>query len=389
MKTIAIITSTRAEFGLFSPVIKAFEKRKNEINCELVVTGTHLMENYGFTVNEIIEQGVRIDVKIPINLDSTNELTISNGIADAITKFTILFMDKKYDAIMVLGDRYEILGVSIAASVCKIPIFHLCGGDITEGLIDEFIRHSISKMSYLHFVTNEVSRKRVIQLGEDPRRVFNVGSTSVENIQNLNLYSKEKALKSVNLGNCKYALCTYHPVTLEKMDVKEQMKDFIEAIECFPEIEFIVTKSNSDLGGNRINDILDENESKVGNLHVYTSLGMKRYLSLMKSCEFVLGNSSSGIIEAPILRVPTVDIGDRQKGRLKCDSIINCKADKNSIVAAIHKALSIDTRLKCNNMTNPYGDGNTSNQIVSISIEMLKKNIELKKRFYDIKEEIL
>ena len=390
MKKLAIITTTRAEYGLLYPVIKKFrEKEDGNFELELIVTGTHLSKDYGMTISEIEQNQIRIDEKIKVSVNSENPISISTNMAEVLVKFTNLFQEKKYDAIMILGDRYEMLSIAIAAMNTMTPIFHLCGGDTTEGAIDECIRHSITKMSYLHFVTNETSRKRVIQLGEDPSRVFNVGSTSVDNILGLELYSKEDALKSIGLNSCNYALCTYHPVTLDNMSIENQMIDFIEVIKKFPEIEFIVTKSNSDLGGSRINAILDENEGKIENLHVYTSLGIKRYLSLMKSCEFVLGNSSSGIIEAPILKVPTVNIGDRQKGRLQCDSIINCSAERNSISLAIRKALTDKMKKICKTMINPYGYGNTSEQIMMTTLNLLNSDINLKKRFYDIEEEII
>lgn len=387
MKKLAIITSTRAEYGLLYPVIKKFREKEDEnFQLELIVTGTHLSEDYGMTVKEIEQNQIRIDKKIMVSVNSENSISISTNMAEVLIKFTKLFYENEYHAIMILGDRYEMLSIAIAAMNTNTPIFHLCGGDTTEGAIDECIRHSITKMSYLHFVTNEISRKRVIQLGEDPSRVFNVGSTSVDNILNLKLYTKEDALKSIGLNSCRYALCTYHPVTLDTLGVEEQMMNFIEAIKSFPEIEFIITKSNSDMGGSRINAILDENEEKIENMHVYTSLGVKRYLSLMKSCEFVLGNSSSGIIEAPILKVPTVNIGDRQKGRIQCKTVISCDTDTLSITRAIHKVLNQEFRKYCKYIKPPYGDGKTANDIVEISLKFLSKDIDLKKKFYDIKK---
>lgn len=384
MKKLAIITSTRAEYGLLYPVIKKFREKEDEnFQVELIVTGTHLSEDYGMTVKEIEQNQIRIDKKIMVSINSENSISISTNMAEVLIKFTKLFYENEYHAIMILGDRYEMLSIAIAAMNTKTPIFHLCGGDTTEGAVDECIRHSITKMSYLHFVTNEISRKRVIQLGEDPARVFNVGSTSVDNILNLKLCTKEDALRSVGLNSCRYALCTYHPVTLDTMSIEEQMMNFIEAIKSFPEIEFIVTKSNSDMGGSRINSILDVNGEKIKNMHVYTSLGVKRYLSLMKSCEFVLGNSSSGIIEAPILKVPTVNIGDRQKGRLQTESICNCEVDKESMKKAINQVTSMTFIEKCKKVISPYGSGNTSETIVTICLKKLT-DINLMKKFYDL-----
>lgn len=385
MKKIAVITSTRAEYGLLQPVIKNFRSKESaSFKAELIVTGTHLSESYGMTINEIIQNEVRIDERIEVSVDSGSASAISKNMAEVLVKFTSLFERKRYTAVMILGDRYEMLSIAIAAMNTKTPIFHLCGGDTTEGAIDECIRHAITKMSYLHFVTNEISRKRVIQLGENPERVFNVGSTSTDNILNYPLFGKEDALHSVGLKNCRYALCTYHPVTLGKMSVMKQIEEFISVIRAYPEIEFIVTKSNSDQGGEEINQLLDDAAISVKNMHVYASLGVKRYLSLMKSCEFVLGNSSSGIIEAPILKVPTINIGDRQKGRLQCSSIINCDEDADSIKQAINRALETEHKEICKKVVSPYGDGHTAEDIVKISLKAFEHKIDLKKSFYDI-----
>ncbi len=390
MKKIAIITATRAEYGLFVPIIREFRKRENnDFHIDLIITGTHLSNEYGHTIDEIKKDEFRIDYLIDIPVNNFKAKDISNNMATTLIKFTEHFENEKYDAIMVLGDRYEILSVAIAAMNTKIPIFHLCGGDTTEGAIDEGIRHSITKLSYLHFVSNEMSRRRVIQLGENPSRVFNVGSTSVDNILHTDLLSKSDVLKSIGLNECRYALCTYHPVTLNNVDLHKLVYDFLDVIRDCKDIEFIVTKSNSDLGGSLINQILDQEQNKIPNLHVYTSLGMQRYLSLMKYSEFVLGNSSSGIIETPSFKIPTVNIGDRQKGRLQCDSIINCLDNKNSIMQAVSIARSVKMKEKCKEIISPYGEGNAAIQIVDISMSFLEKTIDLKKTFYDIKEEFI
>ncbi|MBO4845842.1 MAG: UDP-N-acetylglucosamine 2-epimerase (hydrolyzing) [Lachnospiraceae bacterium] len=383
MKKIAIVTATRAEYGLLSPLIKELRKYEDDkLNVQLIVTGTHLSDLYGMTVDQIDD---RIDHKISIPLKSETEMDISADQADTLVKFTELFSKEKYDAVILLGDRYETLAVAIAAGNTRTPIFHLCGGDTTQGAIDEWIRHSITKMSYLHFVTNEDSKRRVIQLGEEPSRVFDYGSTSIDNILNVADMDKSEALKSVGLDDCRYAVCTYHPVTMEGSDVDEQIAEFIEAIKAFPDIEFIVTKSNADQGGARINELLDKAGEKISNLHVFASLGVRRYLSLMKYCEFVLGNSSSGIIETPAFKVPTVNIGDRQLGRLQSDSIINCASDKESIVKAINVAMSDEHKRVCERVVSPYGDGHATEKIAKKTVEVvLEDNIDLKKRFYDI-----
>jgi len=383
MKKIAVVTATRAEYGLLSPIIKKLRSLESAMfKVELIVTGTHLSEHYGMTIDDIDD---RIDHKIPISVQSTSCADTSANQAEALVKFTDQFMAEKYDGIVILGDRYEMLAVAIAAGNTHTPIFHLCGGDTTEGALDEWIRHSITKMSYLHFVTNEDSRKRVVQLGENTNRVFNYGSTSIDNILNVADMTKAEALQSIGLDDCKYALCTYHPVTMEDSCVDGHIEAFLSAIKSFPKLQFIVTKSNADQGGARINGLLDEAAKKIDNLNVYTSLGVRRYLSLMKYAEFVLGNSSSGIIETPAFHVPTINIGDRQRGRLQSESIINCGEDTNSIVMAIHKAMSADFRAVCDSVVSPYGDGHATEKIAKKIYEIVSEDkIDLKKKFFDI-----
>ena len=386
MKKIAVVTSTRAEYGLLAPVIKQLRTHESsEFKVDLVVTGTHLSEDYGYTVNEIKADNIRIDHEIVIPVQSDSEYDISSNQADTLLKFTDLFIKQRYNALVILGDRYEMLAIAIAAGNTNTPIFHLCGGDTTEGAKDEWIRHSITKMSYLHFVTNEISRKRVIQLGEDPARVFNYGSTSIDNILKITT-SKKEALDSIYLDDCEYALCTYHPVTLENESVEEHINEFLDVINAFPDLQFIVTKSNADQGGAQINTLLDNAAQTIPNLHVYSSLGVKRYLALMKHCEFVLGNSSSGIIEAPALHVPTVNIGDRQKGRLQAISIINCEKKAEDIIQAILKAQDYDHKKLCKDNISLYGDGHSGERIANEILHVLESNsINLKKEFYDIK----
>ena len=385
MKKIAVVTSTRAEFGLLMPVIQSLrEYENNELKIEVVVTGTHLSDEYGHTIDEIYRNDILVDETVEIPVDSKDAGDISHNQAITLEKFTRLFMEKKYNGIVILGDRYEMLSIAIAAGNTHTPIFHLCGGDTTEGAIDEWIRHSITKMSYLHFPTNAESYKRIIQLGEDSERVFNYGSTSIDNIIKLSNMPKSDALKSIGLEECRYAVCTYHPVTMDNGDVDEMVQNFLEAIKHTPEIDFIVTKSNADQGGAHINELLDASQANITNLHVYISLGVVRYLSLMKSAEFVLGNSSSGIIETPAFGIPTINIGDRQRGRLQSESIINCSTDSESIEAAIQKAMDSEFKKICKSVISPYGDGHAAEHIASKIVEVVSKGkIDLKKKFYD------
>ena len=386
MKKIAVITATRAEYGLLSPVLRELRKKEDEsFKTELIVTGTHLSEKYGMTVREIENGGDRIDQTIKISLNSSTALDISTNQAEVLIRFTELFERERYDAIILLGDRYETLSVAVAAGNTRTPVFHLCGGDTTEGALDEWIRHSITKISYLHFVTNEESRRRVIQLGENPERVFNYGSTSIDNILHAADLTKEEALAGIGLSDCRYALGTYHPATLSTESLYKQISAFLDAVSAFPEISFIVTKSNADLGGAKINEMLDRAEKEIPNLHIYASLGVRAYLSLMKYALFVLGNSSSGIIETPSFHVPTINIGDRQRGRLRAQSVIDCGTGKVEIITAIHKALDPDFRELCKTTVSPYGKGNAGKLIAEKSFETVSKGgIDLRKSFYDL-----
>lgn len=388
MKKIAVITATRAEYGLLSKLITELRKFEEEsFQVHLVVTGTHLSEEYGNTIVEIEKDGHRIDHRIDIAVASSNPLDISNNQAQALVKFTNLFVNEKYDGIVLLGDRYETLAFAIAAGNTNTPVFHLCGGDTTEGAIDEWIRHSITKISALHFVTNEDSKRRVIQLGENPDNVFNYGSTSVDNIISIANMTKQEALQSIGMQDCNYAICTYHPVTMERASVSEQMDHFLNVIKETPELQFIVTKSNADMGGAEINCILDEAADKIDNLHVFTSLGVRRYLSLMKWSEFVMGNSSSGIIETPIFKIPTINIGDRQKGRLQVNSIINCKTKEESIKGAISIAIDESFRKVCKTLESPYGDGHAAENIAkTIYDRIIYDKVNIMKKFYDLEE---
>lgn len=389
MNKVAVVTATRAEYGLLAPVLKELRKYESEeLKIELIVTGTHLSESYGNTAVEIKADGMRMDHVVEISVASATEIDISRNQAAALLKFTELFMEQSYNAVLLLGDRYETLSIAIAAGNTRTPVFHLCGGDTTEGILDEWIRHAITKISYLHFVTNQESKKRVIQLGEHPDRVFNYGSTSIDNILKLADMTKREALSAIGLKECRYAIGTYHPVTMEGGNVEEPIACFTKVMENFPDIHFIITKSNADQGGARINELLDEAKKRVSNMDVFTSLGVRRYLSLMKHAEFVIGNSSSGIIETPAFHVPTVNIGDRQRGRLQSESIINCAMDTESICKAIEIALSDRHRAICKAIVSPYGDGHSAERIAKKVLETINERIDLKKSFYDLDFEL-
>lgn len=385
MVKLAVVTATRAEYGLLAPVIRRLRSyENNDLRIELIVTGTHLSEAYGYTVREIEESDIRIDHRISVPFRSATACDISKNQAETLVKFTGLFVEQAYRAALLLGDRYETLAIAIAAGNTKTLVFHMCGGDTTEGAMDEWIRHAITKISYLHFVTNEESRRRVIQLGEAPERVFHYGATGIDNSLTAADMTKEEALSSVGLGECRYAICTYHPVTLGAGCVEEQIRNLVTAVTAYPDIQFIATKSNADQGGERINALLEEAGSRTENLHVFASLGVRRYLSLVKYAEFVLGNSSSGIIEVPAFQVPTVNIGDRQRGRLQSESTINCGESAEAICEAIGIALSEEHKALCRKVSSPYGDGHAAERIAAKIIETLREPIDPRKKFYNL-----
>lgn len=383
MSSIAVLTATRAEYGLLRPVISQLISKG--IDTRILVTGMHLSPAFGMTVSEIIDDGFDIDVKIPILLDSDSSAGISKTMALALAGFADYFEQRRPDALLVLGDRYETLAVCCAALNAQVPIFHLHGGETTEGAIDEAIRHSITKMSYLHFTSTEAYRKRVIQLGESPNRVFNVGAIGVENALNLDLMNHEQLEKSLNTQIPQpYAVMTYHPVTLDNSDPVNKLKEVLKAIAAHPEISFIATKANADAGGRAINEALEDFSRHNNNFMLFESLGSLRYLSALSHAVFVFGNSSSGLLEAPAFHIPTINIGDRQRGRVFPESVINCEENAEAINKAIERAMDCEFRSQLRDMKNPYGQGGSSRQIVDVVVDTLKHPIDLKKKFYDV-----
>jgi GDP/UDP-N,N'-diacetylbacillosamine 2-epimerase (hydrolysing) len=384
MKRICVLTATRAEYGLLKPVILKL-KMISEFDVRVVVTGAHLSPEFGLTYREIEMDGIEIDEKIEILLSADTPAAVSKSMGLALIGFADYFKQLEPDMLVVLGDRYETLAVAIAGMNQKIPIAHLYGGEATEGLVDEAIRHAITKLSFLHFTSTEIYRKRVIQLGESPARVFNVGSLGVENIRFNQLYSKRELEESLGWNFKKnYAVVTFHPVTLETSSAENQMKALLKAVEMNSGYQYLFTKANADAEGRILNQLIDEFVKKHDFCRAYTSLGIKRYLSAIKYASFVMGNSSSGIIEVPSFGVPTINIGDRQKGRIQAKSIINCEAEKESINEAIKIVMDSVFR-KGLDKTNPYYKENTSERIIEeIKTVLEADQIILKKSFYDL-----
>lgn len=386
MRKVSIITGGRAEYGLLYPVIKKVQEHQ-DLELQLLVTGMHLKEEFGSTYKEI-EKEFKIDKKVDIPLDDDSAVGISTSISSAISGFAESFNELKPDIVVVLGDRYEIFAAVTAAMVANIPIAHIHGGEITEGAIDDAIRHSITKMSHLHFTSTDEYKNRVIQLGEDPKKVFNVGALGVENIKNIKVLSKEEFEKSINFQlDKKNLLVTFHPVTLDKTSSYDQFSQLLKSLDEFEDTNIIFTKANSDTDGKIINKMIDEYVSKNPHKSIaFSSLGMLRYFSALTYLDAVVGNSSSGIIEAPSFKIATINIGDRQKGRLQAQSVINSSCNYADIKTAIDRGLSKEFRDSLVNMDNPYEGVDTSDNIVR-EIARIDLNNILKKKFWDITDE--
>lgn len=383
-KIISVLTATRAEYGLLKPVITKLNSFA-EFDIRVVVTGAHLSPEFGLTYQEIENDEFVIDKKIEILLSSDTPSSISKSMGLAMIGFADYFEKLKPDLLIVLGDRYETLAVVISAMNQRIPIAHLYGGETTEGAIDESIRHAITKMSYLHFTSTDEYRNRVIQLGENPERVFNIGAIGIENILNEELISKEELENElkIELSN-PYAIVTFHPVTLDNNSSKEQIESLLEVCKQYKSLNFVFTKANADSDGRVINQLIDKYAKENANIFAFASLGVRRYLSAVKYCRVVIGNSSSGLIEVPSFGIPTINIGDRQKGRLEASSVINCGPTQGNIKKALDLAMSDEFILKAKKTVNPYGNGEATSRIVeAIKEYVINNKINLKKRFYD------
>ena len=381
-RKVCVITGTRAEYGLLYWLMKEIQSDK-DLQLQLIVTGMHLSSEFGLTYKEI-EKNFKIDKKVEMLLSSDTVLGISKSMGLAQISFSEAYEELAPDILIVLGDRYEIFSAVSSAMISRIPIAHISGGEVTEGVIDEAIRHSITKMSHLHFVSTEEYKNRVIQLGEHPNRVFNLGAIGIDNINKLKLFSKNEFVKSIDFSlNKKNILVTFHPVTLEKSTSKEQFQELLNSIDELEDTNIIFTKSNSDTDGRVINQMIDAYVSRNNNAVSFISMGQVRYLSALKFVDAVVGNSSSGLTEAPIFGIGTINIGDRQKGRINLGSVINCNPTKESISNAFNELYSERFQKALSIVKSPYGNGGTSEKIKNIVKNFDLKNI-LKKSFYDV-----
>ena len=382
-RKICVVTGTRAEYGLLYWLMKEIQKDAN-LKLQLIVTGMHLSPEFGLTYKEI-QKDFHIDKKVQMLLSSDTSISINKSMGLAQIGFADAYDELKPDIVVVLGDRYEIFSAVSSAMIARIPIAHIHGGETTEGIFDEAIRHSITKMSHLHFTATDEYKNRVIQLGEHPARVFNVGGIGIENIKRLKLLTKEAFEKSIDFKlNKKNILVTFHPVTLENSTAKEQFQNILDVIDALIDTNIIFTKANSDTDGRVINSMIDEYVSQHKHKSVaFTSLGQLRYLSALQYVDVMVGNSSSGLIEAPSFKIGTINIGDRQKGRIMADSVICVNNSYDNIKNGFTKLYSKKFQKKLRDVCNPYSNGKASKKIVTILISIVLKDI-IKKSFFDL-----
>jgi GDP/UDP-N,N'-diacetylbacillosamine 2-epimerase (hydrolysing) len=384
-RKICVITGSRAEYGLLKPLIDRINKDPF-LELQVIATGMHLSPDFGLTYREIEKDGIEINRKVDIQLLSDTPLGISKSAGLAVIGLAEALEELKPDIAVLLGDRYEIFAAASAALFLKVPLAHIHGGETTEGAFDEALRHSITKMSHLHFTSTEDYRRCVIQMGEDPERVFNVGAIGLDNIRSLKLLSRDELEKAAGIRFGKRnLLVTFHPVTLEENTAGTQFRELLDALDTQKDTRLIFTKANSDTDGRVINRMIDEYVSgNNGKAIAFTSMGRLNYLSAMQYADAVVGNSSSGIIEAPSLKTGTINIGDRQKGRIKARSVIDCPPEKNAVSKALDQIYSEGYREMLSTVKNPYDNGGASERILEFIKNRDLKGI-LKKKFYDIK----
>lgn len=383
MRKICVVTGTRADYGLLQWIMQGIQ-REPELALQIVATGMHLSPEFGLTYRYIEADGFRIDRKLEVLTSSDSACGVTKSIGLGVIAFADAFAELKPDIVVLLGDRFEIFSAATAAMIAGLPISHLHGGEVTEGAFDDAIRHSITKMSHLHCVAAEEYRQRVIQLGEDPARVFLTGGLGVDTLRKLKLLDR-KALEvalDFKLGD-KNLLVTFHPVTLEQGTAAGQMAELFQALDTLNDTRLILTMPNADTGGRELIRMVESFVAARPHAKAYTSLGQLRYLSCMAHVDGVIGNSSSGLAEAPSFKKGTVNIGDRQRGRLKAASVIDCEPYCSSIVSALERLYSTDFQSSLAHVRSPYGEGGASEKIVDILKRFDLTNL-IKKTFHDL-----
>lgn len=382
-RNICVVTGTRAEFGLLRWLMQEVQASE-ALALQVVATGMHLSPEFGLTYREIEQAGFHIDARVEMLLSADTAGAVTKSMGLGLIGFADAFARLSPDVVVLLGDRFEIFAAAAAAMIAGIPIAHLHGGETTEGAFDEAIRHAVTKMSHLHFVAAEDYRRRVIQLGEQPERVFLVGGLGIDAIRRITLMTREALEASIDfqLGP-RNLLITFHPVTLEGQSSAHQMRELLDALGRLRDTHLIFTMPNADTGGRELTSMVESFVSTHPNARAYSSLGQLRYLSCMKWVDGVVGNSSSGLAEAPSMGVGTVDIGDRQRGRLRASSVIHCEPDRQQIADAIDTLYSPAFRQVLATVVNPYGTGGASQRIVKV-LASHPLNSLVKKQFHDI-----
>lgn len=367
MRKICVVTGTRAEYGLLSRLMRLIDESA-DCQLQIIATNMHLLPEYGNTYQEIECDGFHIDAKVPMRKLSDDAYGVIDSMAEEMKGMNETLLRLNPDMVVILGDRYEMLVTATVAMLQRIPIAHLHGGEISEGAVDDSIRHAITKMSSLHFTSTEDYRRRVIQLGEQPDRVFHVGAIGVENLKTVPLTGKQELEESLGFTfDGDTIMVTYHPVTLGDRNPKDEIEDFLSALDAFPRLKVLFTMPNSDQGGGIIRQAIDTYCSMYpSRCKCYSSLGLKRYLSALQYVEAVVGNSSSGILEVPSTHIPTLNIGDRQKGRTHGDSVYDCKSDKESVIKGLDMVLSSSFKEIALKASNPYEKENTAQSVFDV-----------------------
>jgi len=382
-RKICVVTGTRAEYGLLRWVMECIQQTPG-LELQVVATGMHLSPEFGLTYQEIEKDGFHIDRKVEMLLSSDTPSGLAKSMGLGLIGFGDVLQQLQPDLMLVLGDRFELFSAVAAAMVAQIPVAHLHGGESTEGAFDESIRHSITKMSHLHFVAAEEYRQRVIQLGENPKNIFLVGGLGIDNIKKLNLLNRSELENVLNfkLGS-KNLLITFHPPTLEKEVSAKQMRELLNALSTLSDTQLIFTMPNADTDSRVIFYLIKQFVADHSNARAYTSLGQLRYLSCIKYVDGVVGNSSSGLIEVPSFAKGTINIGDRQRGRLKAESVLDCEPEQRAIVEALRKLYSKEFQGVLKQVKNPYGDGGASERVVD-TLEKVTLESIVKKKFFDL-----
>lgn len=380
-RRVCVVTGTRAEYGLLFWVLKRLRDEPG-LELQLVVTGAHLSPAHGLTYRDIEADGFRIACKVDLALGDDSVVGVTKALGRATIGFADALVGLRPDVLVLLGDRYETMAAAQAALIARIPVAHIAGGDVTEGAYDDAIRHSITKMSHLHFVTHEAAAQRVRQLGEDPAHIFNVGNPGLDHLQHLRLLKRDDLARKLEFTfRRRNLLVTYHPETLDRESTASRIAVLLQALDRLgADVGILFTFPNADTGNQAIRQMIENFVSRHDNTCVFASLGQHRYLSVLNEVDAVVGNSSSGILEAPSLHTPTINIGDRQKGRPQATLVINCGYSADDIVSAVHHAFELD----CRAVTNPYGDGHASEKIVSILKQIDDPQKLIKKHFFDL-----